>query len=30
LDTADRVKQLAVKEKEPDDAEASAKRARIN
>jgi hypothetical protein len=30
LDTADRVKQLAVKEKEPDDAEASAKRARID
>jgi hypothetical protein len=30
LETTDRVKQLAVKEKEPDDAEASAKRARID
>jgi hypothetical protein len=30
LETTDRVKQLAVNEKEPDDAEASAKRARID
>jgi hypothetical protein len=30
LDTADRVKQLAVKEKESEDAEASAKRARVD
>jgi hypothetical protein len=30
LDTVDRVKQLAVKEKEPEDAEASAKRARVD
>jgi hypothetical protein len=30
LDTVERVKQLAVKEKEPEDAEASAKRARVD
>jgi hypothetical protein len=30
LDTAEKVKQLAVKEKEPEDAEASAKRARVD